>query len=112
MVHGLVDAARGVDAGPPGFVREADEVGVGKAVEEFQIRQARPLAVAQVEHRLVGGDRHHARGQDHQVGFEDDVFAQEGVLGGIDQDLPPFPRLTPAISALVSMTPGSLCTSL
>ena len=80
--HGLVHRARGIDRGAPGFVREADEVGIGKAVVLLDLRQGGTLAVAEVDHRLVLGDRHQAGGQDHQVGFEDHIVAQEGVLGG------------------------------
>ena len=52
-----------------------------KPLEQLQVGQSRSLTVAEVKHRFVRSRRDHAGGQNHQIGLEDHVFAQQGVVG-------------------------------
>ncbi len=40
--HGLMHRARRIDRGAPGFIREADEVGIGKAAVFLDLRNPGP----------------------------------------------------------------------
>jgi len=93
--HGLPHAPRGIDPCPPGFIRKADEVRVRKAVLQF--RQRWPLAVFQVEDRIIQHRRLHAGCQNHQVCLNLHRFTQRSV---------PSLIVTFAVSVFTKTTPS------
>ena len=104
-VHRLPDGAGGVDARPPGLVREADEVGVGEA--ELGRGKAGPLHVHEVEDVGVGGRRHHAGGQDDEVDRQADAVPEQR-LAEAHEELPAGAGLDARHAALGEVHAGLL----
>ena len=67
-----------------GFIRKANEVGIAVAVEQTDIAEGRSLAVGHVHNRIILGGRFHTSGQNHHIGLDFKLLAQQCV-GGFDK---------------------------